>query len=350
MERKYIILHEYGEPKHFLGLFYLFESNGFGYDQYEVDYIRQFRLGVKKKSLHHIYKGIKDFIFLHTIQYKKPTKIILSIAPYNKAMVPLRKKLKKHRSYFFISYTIWDQSVYVHDYNNDQRIIDEWRGFLLNDVEHIFVVSEKTKREMILNNFAKEGKISVVNHSYKTKVQPKENKRKTNSFITVAVLSEKKGISELLDIFKTKPELRLIIVGRGPLEDKVKEYANNFSNIIYKGYIDNQQDLFNLYKEASFLLLNSHKEKSWEELFGMVIIESSACGVVPIATNHSGPMEIIHDGIDGFLCEEGNIGMLVEKCEKMGDDEYDIIRKRTIINGQNFYVANISKRWQKILE
>ena len=284
-------------------------------------------MGIKQLSLHHIYKGIKDFVFLHTMQYKKPTKIILSIAPYNKAMVTLRKRLKKHRSYFFISYTIWDQSAFVHGYNNDKRIIDEWRGFLLDDVEHIFVVSEKTKKEMILNNFAKESSISVVNHSYNTQIQPKEYQRKTNTFITVAVLSEKKGISELLDIFKLKPELKLIIVGRGPLEEKVKKYAELYPNILFKGYIDDQQVLFDLYKETSFLLLNSHKDKSWEELFGMVLIECSACGVIPVATNHSGPMEIIHSGIDGFLCEEGNIKTLVEQCEIMEDDVYIKIRE-----------------------
>src|SRR5690606_28545331 len=80
-----------------------------------------------------------------------------------------------------------------------------------------------------------------------------------------------------------------------------------YSNITYLGYISDKDTLAATFNTSDYILLNSYRTKYWEELFGMVLIEAMACGVVPVATNHTGPMEVITDKVDGFLIKEGNI-------------------------------------------
>lgn len=345
-----IILHEYGSPQHFHGLTYLLREKGYKYSYYEVEFITQLKLAIRLLSFNYLYRGIRNLLFFLTFPFRRKTKVILSVAPYNKKLVWLRKLLKCHEAYYFTSYTTWDQSIYVHSYDNNPKIISEWHNFLLDDINHTFAVSNKTKVEMLKNGFAKENKISVVNHSYTTLISPEFDRKKGNVFISASQMAQHKGIEELLLYFAEHQDLRLILVGKGPLVPLVNTYTEKYSNIEYRGYISDQKKLFDVYQEANFFILNSHKTKTWEELFGMVLLEASACGVIPVATNHSGPCEIINDGVNGFICKEGEITKGIEKCVQMNDLEYKSFRDNAIKNGQQYYVKEISKKWIKILE
>ncbi len=345
-----IILHEYGSPQHFHGLTYLLREKGYKYSYYEVEFIKQLKLAIRLLSFNYLYRAVRNFLFFLTFPLRKKTKVILSIAPYNNKLLWIRKLLKKHDSYFFISYTVWDQSMYVYGFDNNPNVLPVWHKFLMEDIKHTFVVSEKAKVEMLKNGFAKENKISVVNHSYTTPISPELDRKKGNVFISASQMAQHKGIEELLVYFAEHPELRLILVGKGPLVSLVNTYTEKYFNIEYRGYISDQEKLFCVYQEANFFILNSHKTETWEELFGMVLLEASACGVIPVATNHSGPCEIINDGVNGFICKEGEITKGIEKCVQMNDLEYKSFRDNAIKNGQQYYVKEIAKKWVKILE
>ncbi len=48
----------------------------------------------------------------------------------------------------------------------------------------------------------------------------------------------------------------------------------------------------------------------WEETFGLVVVESMAAGVPPVASAHGSFPELINDGVDGVLFPPGDASAL----------------------------------------
>ncbi len=62
-----------------------------------------------------------------------------------------------------------------------------------------------------------------------------------------------------------------------------------------------------------------------KETFGLVVIESMACGVPVIATANGGPLEIIEDGVDGILFDR-SVDDLTKKIKMLLDDQ-ELLKK-----------------------
>ncbi len=108
------------------------------------------------------------------------------------------------------------------------------------------------------------------------------------------------------------------------------------------------QEIAQKLAESSLLVLSSRYEG-----MPMVLGESMACGVPPVAfTCPCGPRDIITDGEDGLLVENGNSKELAEKmCYLI---EHDEIRKqmgkRAIENVKRFYIENIMPQWDNLFK
>ena len=195
-----------------------------------------------------------------------------------------------------------------------------------------------------------DSKISVVNHSFTKRIITPAHIKFKKSFIQVSSIDSRKGIKELLDYFSVHPDSSLTLVGSGDLVELVVQYENRYANIHYAGYISSFDELEELYKENCFLLMNSHRSKGWEELFGMSIIEGMACGCVPITTDHSGPKEIIKPYENGIICQEGSITEGIAVASQMTQKEYDRYRINSINTGKGYYMENMKSRWHPIFD
>ena len=72
-----------------------------------------------------------------------------------------------------------------------------------------------------------------------------------------------------------------------------------------------------------------------------------AQGLIPVATNHSGPKEIITKEI-GFLCNEGEITSLLTKIINSGSFNETMSLKAKQKSNQ-YLVKPIAQKWQAIL-
>ncbi len=109
-------------------------------------------------------------------------------------------------------------------------------------------------------------------------------------------ISEEKGVDELPAIMEKVseaiPNIRLVVVGKGPYEDKLKELC---PNAVFLGWVDHDK-LPKIYSASDLCILPSKFDT-----FSMVILEAISCGLPVIAYNTKGPKEILEDTNAGFL-------------------------------------------------
>jgi len=93
--------------------------------------------------------------------------------------------------------------------------------------------------------------------------------KEKNYFLYVGRLSEEKGIIKLLDVFKTIPNKKLIVIGDGPLKKQVDEYSKH-KNIILKGHLP--RNIIKAYmQEAKAIIIPS----LWYDVMPNVLIEGT---------------------------------------------------------------------------
>lgn len=336
---KVYVLHEHGARSHYYGLETCARRKGYIVCYREFQNFRNTR----------IIKIIQNFLFLLSLPFRNRIKVVVGIAPYNSKLSWLMTLLTHHDVYYHTSYSCWDGSHSAYPIKN-VRLAELWKHFTKSYVKHVFAVSLKTKKELVENGYCDSEHITVVNHSYNIRIEAQNQYVKDNSFIQVGRLNSQKGVEELLLYFRSHPNAQITFVGDGILREKVEEYSFAYPNINYAGYIKGLDNLVPLYKEHSFLILNSHRTEKWEELFGIAIVEGMACGCVPLTTDHSGPREIITNGMNGWYCQEGNIADLLDKACSLSQCQYENMRQQAVMRGKEFYQDNIACRWEKIFE
>jgi glycosyltransferase involved in cell wall biosynthesis len=103
------------------------------------------------------------------------------------------------------------------------------------------------------------------------------------------------------NIWKTHPELKLILAGSGPLMDEVKEQAAQLRSKEQCQFMGNYQEIGSLMKRARLLVLPS----TIEGLPG-VVLEAMYCRLPVIAYEVGGINEVILSGKTGWLISPGD--------------------------------------------
>ena len=89
------------------------------------------------------------------------------------------------------------------------------------------------------------------------------------------------------------------------------------------------------------------------EGFGMVLVEAMACGLPVISFDcPCGPKDIVSDGEDGLLVENGNVEALADALSRLMGDEAlrQLMSKAGQRNVQRFRMEQVAERWRTLLE
>ena len=153
-------------------------------------------------------------------------------------------------------------------------------------------------------------------------------------FLFAGKLDVNKNVGLLINAFVSiKNEgCVLLIVGTGNEDTRLKEMAQNNTNVIFVGFV-NQEDMPSLYAASNVFVLPS-KGETW----GLCINEAMAAGNAIIASDGCGAAaDLIQQGRNGFIFKNGNLAYLqnmlsyfiVHKNEslRMGKQSEQIIKK-----------------------
>jgi glycosyltransferase involved in cell wall biosynthesis len=146
-----------------------------------------------------------------------------------------------------------------------------------------------------------------------------------NYAIYLGRLSKEKGLLTLLKAFKNLPELPLKILGEGPMDRELLEYArlHHMKNVSFEGFVDGNLKR-EMLKKALFLVFPSECYES----FGYTIIEGYACGVPAVASDIGGARELVQEGNTGFLFQAGNPVDLQENISKIMSDRQQLMKMK----------------------
>ncbi len=173
------------------------------------------------------------------------------------------------------------------------------KRFVLKQAD-IFICYTNKAKEVLIREGVDENKIEVVRLGVDLN-RFKIANRKTQGQAKINILFAGRNVSE-----KGLEDLEKAIVG---LVDISLTIA---SNIPY-------EKMPEIYQNADILVMPSRKTKTWEEQYGMVLVEAMASGL-PVIAYDSGAISEVLSG-SGILVGEGDIGSLRENIIKLTKDK-----------------------------
>lgn len=354
---KLYILHEFGSNSHYRALSWASKK----YEAFDIEY-REFSV-VRKSAKAFLHGNFalfrKQFInafFIISLLFTKGKKVIVGIAPYDWRLILYYPLLKRHTYYYHTSKTTWGYQNYSKKFLAHSQLSKRvWKKFI-EGANGVFCVTEKTVSE--LNKYYQVKNIHVVNHAI-----PQEYKINSINFssslrplkcLFVGRLETCKGLEVIFDLVRElDPALfDFSFIGDGEMTEQVKLFASENENCNYLGMLKNPE-LMAQYDMNDILLAPSIKTGPWEELFGMVLIEAMSRGVVPIATDHSGPKEIIENSKTGFIFNEDQYLLsTLEILRNISNERLKLVdlKKQAFTSGQSYTPDQIFKKWNTLLQ
>lgn len=318
----------------------------------KINYYEDFKKNILKRIRPFIYKQKKHKLLLEKEILKIKPDFIVSLGCEDTYFLPkLRDESLKIREFHFGKNF---RKEYVKSFN---------KGFLykvkanLDTLREELLIKEYDKVILLtkedLKNWKNNSNMEVIPNSISNiphELSSCENKK----IISVGRLDGQKGYDRLVEVWKivkSKDETNewiLEIYGEGIdkniIEKKIEDY--NLQNSLFLKGVTNKIE--EKYQESSIYIMTSRYEG-----FGMVLIEAMAFGIPAISFDClSGPSDIIKNGVDGYLIENGNIEEMAEKINHLIKNK--TIRKQMGENArkniERFSNEVIMNSWKELFE
>lgn len=240
---------------------------------------------------------------------------------------------------------------------NDEREIDVVSTASI--IDNRIVINQKAK-QIILKfyeghqiDFVYNSKIQIIQNGIELDNSIFQEKKKNNFKIAfIGRWSPEKRAYLFLEIAKQiknrYPEIQFVMAGTGMKSnlDKIVE-----AGVEFLGEITNYKDLKQLYNELHLILLTSKYEG-----FPMVMMESMAQGVIPIATDVGGISEHITNNNNGVLIDDSDDGQIVKQFVSvienllLNKEKRDILSQNTYNYARsNFQIRKFNDTYKQIL-
>jgi glycosyltransferase involved in cell wall biosynthesis len=281
-------------------------------------------------KIHLILKKIKpDIIHIHSLDY---------IHPFMFFIVNLISRISDN-----LIISTWGSDIIGNAGSNSKKRGKFAKKLLLRQAKEITATSYYLASETARLTSRKKS-IHVIpfgidcNLFYKVNTKP-ENEELWIGF--VKHLKAKYGpdilLKALANIVSRFPEIRLIMIGHGEMENELKKLASNLGikeKVQFNGYIQNEK-LPLIMKNFDIFVMPSTENS---ETFGVAAIEAQAMEIPVVASKIGGIPEAMLDGTTGILVEPKNVEQLADAMIRLIENPED--RKRMGKAGRQFVLNN----------
>ena len=247
-------------------------------------------------------------------------------------------------------------------------------NFIVNNSDEITVVSsyiEKRLMNLVSPDLQEmlNIKLSIIPmgvhvESFQNKVDIEQLKSKYNAtskttLLFIGRLAEKKGIQYLikamLNITSINNDVNLIICGDGPLRQELQQQVKDMKLEIFvrfAGYISDKEKIDYL-KLSDILVVSSIVTDSGDtEGLPVVVLEGLAAGKPIIASDVSGMKDVIKDGVNGFLIEQKDSGLIADKVVELINNRELMIKfsNNVLETAEKFDWAIIGRKYEDVLK
>ncbi|MEM1646293.1 MAG: glycosyltransferase family 4 protein [Ignisphaera sp.] len=256
---------------------------------------------------------------------------------------------------------LWpEENVYL-----GERLVRLIESYAMKKANAVIALNETMRRALVEKAGVNQDKIFVVPNGVDVEffkpglrcdeVNAKYGLEGKRVVLFVGRVTREKGVHVLLEavrILRDKHGLRDIkVVVVGPLsgsfgDDTLTDYARVLREYVIKNNIDavftgslDIEELRYLYSCSHVLVL-----PSYFEAFPMVLIEAMASGLPVIGSKTGGIVDIVENGVNGYLFEKGSANDLAEKLHLVLSDES--LRRKLSINSRA--IAESKYSWNTI--
>jgi len=201
--------------------------------------------------------------------------------------------------------------------------------------------SEFTKKYIVKNTPIPYRKTIVI-PSFTQNVIKDNSIVKEKYFLYVGRLSEEKGIMQLVNLFSTLPKLQLIIIGDGPLTNKLMK-INIYKNISMKGFLS-KKEIHSYMRKALFTIIPS----LCYDVFPNTLVESYSCGTPVIVPRLGSFIDLVIENNTGIFYKSGDFNSLKSKLLKIENENGKVMSRFALEEYQNKYSQKIY--YKKIMD
>lgn len=156
-------------------------------------------------------------------------------------------------------------------------------------------------------------------------------------------LSYEKGVKTLIDAAKITG-CRLVILGTGPVEEELKEYAKDAKNVEFKGF-QTGDALKSYVRNSRCVVLPSE----WYENGPYSAMEAMAVGRPLIVSHNGGLPELVDDGVNGYIYRGGSeeLAACIQKMLALDEAAYEAMSKASMERAKALFDAG---KYVEVLE
>lgn len=164
--------------------------------------------------------------------------------------------------------------------------------------------------------------------------------------LMVCSLKEYKGVFEFLEVASLLQDKSLIefVLVLNAADDEIGPFFDGKDMSENVRIFSRQDDLSTFYRGAN-LVLNLSKPSGWIETFGLTLIEAFSYGVPVIAPVVGGPVEVVRDGVDGYLIDSSETKLIASRIYTLSKDRaaWAVLSCNATRRSKDFHFSNFEK-------